>query len=95
MAEKGMLRSMTGGPGMQRTTRLWVRPLRLALPAGIAHRKGGADPRQTSATPPQPGSVERQRGANPRIRIDVPFALLRRVLLGSSRPRPNVEDITR
>ena len=45
-------------------------------------------------TLPQRGSVERQRGAHSRIRTDVTFALLRCVLLGGMRPRPNVEDFT-
>jgi hypothetical protein len=57
-------------------------------------RSGGGIPRLTSVTLPQRGSVERQRGAHSRIRIDVTFALLRCVLLGGMRPRPNVEDIT-
>jgi len=57
-------------------------------------RSGGGIPRLTSVTPPQRGSVERQRGAHPRIRIDVTFALLRCVLLGGMRLQPNVEDIT-
>ena len=57
-------------------------------------RSGGGNPRLTSVTLPQRGSVERQRGVHSRIRIDVTFALLRCVLLGGMRPRPNVEDIT-
>lgn len=50
------------------------------------------DPRQTSVTLPQRGSVERQRGAHSRIGIDVTFALLRCVVLGSTRSRLTAED---
>jgi hypothetical protein len=47
---------------------------------GLARRRGigqnfcGDGPRPTSATLPQQGSLERQREAHSRIRIDVPFA---------------------
>ena len=46
-------------------------PEALASSFRTLHRIGGDDPRQTSATLPQQGSFERQRGANSRIRIDV------------------------